>query len=130
MRANHSRIRDAFRPAGAILMAVLLLAISAMIGCKKAEREALATKCDAALRLRAEELATSHPDSLLDVLGKATGTIDDAYRQKLEKAGAQLGTVDADKFAARVPVKKLGAVAALDFVSSLALAQTREPLGP
>lgn len=111
-------------------MAVLLLAISGMIGCKKAEREALTTKCDASLRLRAEELAKSHPDSLLDVLGKADGAIDDARRQKLEKAGAQLGTVDADKFGARVPVRKLGAVAALDFVVSLALAQTREPLGP
>jgi hypothetical protein len=130
MRAAHPRLRFAFRPIGAILMTALLLATGVMTGCKKAEREALATKCDAPLRLRAEELAKSHPDSLLDVLGKANGTIDDARRQKLEKAGAQLGTVDADKFSARVPVKKLGAVAALDFVSSLALAQTRDPLGP
>jgi hypothetical protein len=113
-----------------LLIAALPLAIGGITGCKKAEREALEAKCDASLRLRAESLAKSNPDSLLDVLGKATGPIDEPHRQKLEKARAHLGTVTQDMFTARVPVKSLGAVAALDFVASLALAQTREPLGP
>jgi len=123
MPAPHPRIRVA------VLIATLVLAIVGMTGCKKAEREALVAKCDASLRVRAEELAKSSPDSLLDVLGKTSVAIDDAHRQKLEKAGAQLGSVDADKFSARIPVKKLGAVAAQDFVASLALAQIRDPLG-
>jgi len=112
-----------------ILIAALLLAIVGMTGCRKAERDAIVAKCDASLRVRAEGLAKSSPDSLLDVLGKSTVAIDDAHRQKLEKAGARLGSVDADKFSARIPVKKLGAVAVQDFVASLSLAQIRDPLG-
>jgi len=120
----HHRARAALVP-----LLLLILALTGA-GCKKAEREALAAKCDASLRVRAEALAKSNPDSLLDVLGKATVAIDDAHRQKLEKAGAHLGSVDADKFSARIAVKKLGSVAVQDFVASLALSQTREPLGP
>lgn len=115
----------------AVLAAVLLLVVGvAGSGCKHGEREAYEAKCDASLRLRAESLAHLAPDSLLDVLGKASAAIDDARRQKLEHAGARLGSVTEDMFTARIPVKRVGEVAALDFVTSLALSQTREPLGP
>lgn len=115
---------------GILFVVALVIAAGISSGCKKEEREAIEAKCDASLRLRAEELAKSSPDSLLDVLGKAAGPVDDAQRGKLEKAGARLGTVTGDTFTSRVAVKKLGSVAALDFVMSLALSQTREPLGP
>ena len=49
-------------------------------------------------------------------------------RKRLESAGASLGQVLEDLFNARVPVKRIFDVAALDFVVSLELSQTREPL--
>jgi hypothetical protein len=114
-----------------MLAAVFLLVVGvAADGCKSGEREAFESKCDASLRLRVEGLVHSAPDSLLDVLGRASGAIDDARRGKLEHAGARLGSVTEDMFTARIPVKQIGAVAVLDFVTSLTLSQTREPLGP
>ena len=117
---------------GAALLGALLM-ITVVIGnagCRKEEREAFEKKCDAPLRLRVEQLASTAPDSLLDVLGRTSGAIDDARRSKLEKAGARLGSVNGDMFTARIPVKRVAGVAVLDFVVSLALSQTREPLGP
>lgn len=131
LQAHRTASQPRHRATARLLAALLLLVVGlAGNGCKRGEREAYEAKCDASLRLRAESLAHSAPDSLLDVLGKASGAIDDGRRQKLEHAGARLGSVTEDMFTARIPVKRVGEVAALDFVTSLALSQTREPLGP
>ena len=98
-------------------------------GCRGYDKS-VAAKCDAPLRLQMEALAKTDADSVLGVLGRTAGAIDDARRRKLEDAGARLGTVTNDLFTARVPVRRMGHVAGLDFVSSLELSQTREPLGP
>lgn len=108
---------------------VLVLALLGL-GCRSENQAAIESKCDAALRLRAEELARTDTSAWLDVLGRTTGAIDDPRRRQLEKAGARLGQVTEDLFTARIMVKDLGEVAALDFVKSLALSQTRQPLGP
>lgn len=110
----------------------LLLVVLAILGlgCRGDQRAAIEAKCDASLRLRAEALAKTDLNASLDVLGRTTGSMDDSGRKQLEKAGATLGNVTADLFTAKIPVRRLGDVAALDFVKSLALSQTREPLGP
>ena len=110
-------------------IAVVLLFLALMAGCRRDQRAAIESKCDASLRQIAQQLASTAPDSLLDVMGQATASLDDARKQKLSSAGAQLGTVTGDLFTARVAVKKLGSVAVLDFVKSLALSQTNQPLG-
>ena len=106
----------------------VLLAVA--VGCKGGSSAALEAKCDASLRLQIEQLAAAHPDSLLDVMGRATAALDDASKKKLESAGARLQLENGDTFTARIPVKRMGHVAALDFVKSLALSQAREPLTP
>ena len=112
------------------LAVLLLLGIGTwLLGCRDKYRHEFEAKCDAALRLRVEELASKHPDSLLDVLGRATAAIDEGRQTRLKDAGAQVGTVTVELFTARIPVRRVPEVAALDFVSSLALAQTRAPLG-
>jgi len=111
-------------------MSSLLVLLALGVGCKGGSREALEAKCDASLRLRVEELASTGPDSLLDVLGRTTVPLDDARKRKLESAGAQVQQVTEDLFTARIPVKRMGHVAVLDFVKSLALSQTRDPLTP
>ena len=108
----------------------LLLVVATGVACRDAERRAFETKCDAPLRLRVEGLARTAPDSLLDVLGRTDGGIDEARRGKLESAGARLGQVTEDLFTAGIPVKRIGTVAALGFVTSLALSQERAPLSP
>jgi hypothetical protein len=111
--------------------AVMLLALLVpVVACRKEDRQNFEAKCDAGLRLRVEELAGSHPDSLLDVLGRANVAIDDALKAQLEKAGAQLTQVTEELFAARIPVRRVVGVANLDFITSLSLSQTRAPLGP
>lgn len=100
------------------------------LGCKGGSSAALEAKCDASLRLRAEQLAAAHPDSLLDVMGRTTVALDEASRKKLESAGARIQLDNGDAFTAKIPVKRMGHVAALDFVKSLALSQAREPLTP
>jgi len=100
------------------------------VGCKGGSTAALEAKCDASLRLRVEELARSDADSLIDVLGRATVALDEPHQKKLESAGARIQKANGDTFAARIPVKRIGHVAALDFVQSLALSQAREPLTP
>ena len=117
-----------FRAGLAVL--VLLGIGTPLLGCRNKYRHEFEAKCDAGLRLRVEELASKHPDSLLDVLGRATAAIDEGRRTRLQDAGAQVGTVTVELFTARIPVRRVPEVAALDFVSSLALAQTRAPLGP
>lgn len=112
-----------------VTLVLIVLAVLGL-GCRAGNREAIESKCDAALRLRAEELARTDVSSPLDVLGRTSGSVDDARRGRLEKAGAALGQVTEDMFTARIAVKRLGDVAALDFVKSLALSQTREPLRP
>ena len=109
----------------------LLLLVVAMLGlgCNRDDAKAIEAKCDAALRLRAEELAGSNADAPLEVLGRTEGPVDAARRERLEGAGATLGSVTEDLFTARIPVKRLGDVALLDFVKSLALSQVRGPLG-
>lgn len=111
-------------------LSLLLLLVVAMLGlgCNRDAAKAIETKCDAALRLHAEELTRSHTDEALEVLGRTEGPLDAARRAKLEAAGATLGTVTEDLFTARIPVKRLGDVASLDFVKSLALSQVRQPL--
>jgi hypothetical protein len=111
------------------VLLVFVLILSFGLGCKDGDKEAIESKCDASLRLRAEELAKSGEDGPLDVLGRADGPIDQDRRDRLGRAGATLTEVTNDLFTARIPVKRLGDVASLDFVRSLALSQTREPLG-
>ena len=107
---------------------LVLVALGA--GCKGGSTAALGAKCDASLRLRVEELARADADSLLDVMGQATLALDEAHQKKLESAGARIQLANGDLFTARIPVKRMGHVAALDFVKSLALSQAREPLAP
>ena len=111
-------------------IAVLLLLLALVSGCRSDQRAAIESKCDASLRQVAQQLASSAPDSLLNVLGQATASLDDAQQQKLSSAGARLGEVKGEMFTARVPVKRLGQLAVLDLVKSLSLSQTLQPLGP
>lgn len=108
---------------------LLVLGVALGLGCRGSAREAIETKCDAPLRQRAEELARAGDDGPLEVLGRTEGAIDEARRGQLTSAGAALGQVTDDLFTANVPVGRLGDVASLEFVKSLALSQTREPLG-
>ena len=108
----------------------LLLLVALGAGCKGGSRAALEAKCDASLRLQVEQLASAGPDSLLSVLGRTTVPLEENHRQNLESAGARIQLADGDLFTARIPVKRMGHVAVLDFVKSLALSQTREPLAP
>ena len=111
-------------------MSSLLVVFALLVSCKGGSRAALEAKCDASLRLQVEELAGAGADSLLTVLGKTTVPLDEARQKKLESAGAQVQQVTEDLFTARIPVKRMGHVAALDFVKRLALSQAREPLTP
>ena len=107
----------------------LLLVVAVLgLGCRSQDRAAFERKADAALRLRVEELARTDPNATVEILGRTSGAIDETRRKRLESAGASLGQVLEDLFNARVPVKRIFDVAALDFVVSLELSQTREPL--
>ena len=112
-----------------------MLAVIAVlgVGCRGAEpngseRAAIEAKCDASLRQQAEQQAKTGDSTPLEVLGRADGPIDEARRGQIEKAGAAVGEVKEDLFTARIPPQNLGQVASLDFIQSLALSQTREPL--
>jgi hypothetical protein len=109
---------------------VLFIAATLTCGCRGADVKAIESKCDAPLRQRAAEMAQTDPTAAVQVLGRAEGPIDGPRRQKLEEAGAELGQVTDDLFTARIPARKLGSVARLDFVKSLQLSQEREPLKP
>ena len=110
--------------------AALLIVVTLASGCRGGEVKAIEAKCDAALRLRAEELARAGDSGPLDVLGSANGPIDETRRRKLTEAGADLGQVTNELFTARIPTERLGRVAILDFVKSLQLSQSRDPLKP
>lgn len=112
-----------------ILTLVCLAALLAA-GCTSAERKALGAKCDASLRARATELAHAGPGDSLDVLGRADGTVDAGRAQKLLAAGARPVRLTGELFVARVATRRLGRVAALDFVRTLALSQEREATTP
>lgn len=108
---------------------LLLLGLTMTTACNRSEQEAIESKCDASLRHRAEELAHSNTNGTVEVMGRAGIPLLDAHRKHLEDAGAKISQMRQDMFVARIPVKKLGHVANLDFVKSLQLSQTREPLG-
>jgi hypothetical protein len=108
----------------------LVVPLALGVGCKGGSSAALEAKCDASLRVRVEQLAGADADSLLDVLGRATVSLDETHQKKLESAGARIQLANGDMFTARIPVKRMGHVASLDFVKSLALSQAREPLTP
>ena len=57
---------------------------------------------------------------------KVSGLIDAERRKLLESAGAEIGTVNDALFTARIRPVDVAHVAALDFVLSLQLSQTRE----
>jgi hypothetical protein len=107
---------------------MFVVVASLCVGCRSSEREAIEAKCDASLRQQAEERVRAGDETPLEVLGRADGPIDPSERGKLEKAGATLDNVTEDLFAARIAPRHLGQVASLDFVRSLALSQTRDPL--
>lgn len=111
-------------------MSCVLLSAVLLGGCTDQERKALEAKCDAPLRGRIEAVMQAGHDDVLDLLGKADGPIDEARRQRLVSAGAEVGTVTGDLFTARVHVGAVAHVAALDFITSLQLAQIRDPQQP
>ncbi len=112
------------------LIGLFLLSALVLGGCTDQERKAFEAKCDAPLRARVTALAESGQSDVLDVLGKTAGPIDDARRSKLTGAGAELGTVTGELFTARIPAAAIARVAAIDFVTSLQLAQIRDPQKP
>lgn len=109
---------------------VFLIAAAVAWGCRDADVNAIANKCDASLRQRAEEMTRGGDAGAIEVLGKAARPLDDSHRRKLTDAGAEVGQVTNELFTARIPAQKLGSVARLDFVKSLQLSQQREPLKP
>jgi hypothetical protein len=109
------------------LSAVLLVAALAA-GCTDAEKRAFATRCDAPLRDRVETLLRAGTNDSLDVLGTATGTVDEARRAQLAARGASVRMVKAEFFTLRLRASAVAPVASLDFVRGLQLSQTREPL--
>ena len=111
-------------------MFAAILGGSQLAGCRADEAEAVVSKCDAPLRMRAEEMARAGDKGPIEVLGSTHGAIDDARRRKLTEAGAELGQVTEELFTARIPADRLGRVARLDFVKSLQMSQKREPLSP
>ena len=106
---------------------LLLIAVLGL-GCRHEDRAAFERKADAALRLRVEEQARTDPSATVEILGRTSGEIDASRRKALESAGANLGQVTQDLFTAKVAVKRIVGVAALEFVVSLELSQTRDPL--
>ena len=108
---------------------LLLLGLMMVVGCNKEEVAAIESKCDASLRLKVEEMVKAKDDAPLAVLGKTAVDLDDGMRAKLTNAGATLYENRGDLFVARIPPKKVGSVAVLDFVKSLELSKTLEPLG-
>jgi len=109
---------------------VLPILIGVLVGCHPSEKEAIETKCDAPLREAIASAAKSGSNDDLAIFGKCSGPIDDARRASLTKAGANLRGVKGDLFAASVPLDKIGAVAALDFVTQLSLSGESKLLGP
>ena len=99
-------------------------------GCRDADVKAIESKCDAPLRLKAEEMARAGDTGPIEVLGRGDGPIDESRRRKLTEAGADLGQVTDELFTARIPAQRLGNVARLDFVKSLQLSQERGLLKP
>ena len=110
------------------IFAMLTLVLSVAVGCRGNEREAIEAKCDASLRQRVEDAVRKGDTTPLDVLGRTAGVIDEARRQQLDKAGAQVVEVKEDLFTARIAPERVAEVASLEFVQSLALSQEREPL--
>ena len=109
---------------------LLPILIAALAGCHPNEKEAIEKKCDAPLREAIASAAKSGSTDDLVVFGKCSGPIDDARRASLTKAGANLRGVKGDLFAAGVPLAKIGAVAALDFVTQLSLSGESKTFGP
>ena len=109
---------------------ILPILIVVLAGCRADEKEAIEKKCDAPLRERITSAAKSGATDDLVIFGKCSGPIGDAQRASLTKAGADVRAVNGDIFTAAVPLKKIGAVAVLDFVTQLSLSGESKPLGP
>jgi hypothetical protein len=115
------------RPPLPVLFAVLLVATVAA-GCTDAEKHAFVARCDAPLRDRVETTLRAGADDSLDVLGSATGAVDDARRARLAAKGASVRMVKAEFFVIRLRASAVAPVAALDFVRGLQLSQTQNSL--
>jgi len=109
---------------------VLLIVAGLACGCRDADVKAIESKCDAPLRQEAERMARAGETGPIAVLGRADGPLDEARRQRLGEAGAELGQVTDELFTARIPARRLGDVARIDFVKSLQLSQERGLLKP
>jgi hypothetical protein len=112
------------------LLGCLLVGALFLAGCTDQERHAFETKCDASLRESVATVLRGGHDDTLDILGKADGPIDEGRRARLVSAGAEVGTVTGELFTARARAGAVAHIAALDFVTSLQLAQIRDPLKP
>ncbi len=109
------------------LLLIAALTLACATGCTEAEQQAFVNKCDAPLRARVEVLLQGGSVERIDLLGKTSGPLDAERRQRLEAAGAEIGTATEALFTARVRAADVAHVAALDFVSSLQLSQVRDP---
>jgi hypothetical protein len=81
---------------------VFLIAAAVAWGCRDADVNAIASKCDASLRQRAEEMTRGGEAGAIEVLGKAARPLDDSHRRKLTDAGAEVGQVTNELFTAPV----------------------------
>jgi len=109
---------------------ILPILIVVFTGCRADEKDAIEKKCDAPLREQIASAAKSGSTDDLVIFGKCSGPIDDAQRASLTKAGANVSAVKGDIFTAAVPLDKIGAVAALDFVTQLSMSGESKALGP
>jgi hypothetical protein len=109
---------------------VLLIVAGMACGCRDADVKAIESKCDAPLRQQAEGMARAGETGAIEVLGRADGPIDAARMHRLAEAGADLSQVTDELFTARIPARRLGNVARLEFVKSLQLSQERGLLKP
>jgi len=103
---------------------VLPILVVVLAGCRGAEKDAIEKKCDAPLRERIASAAKSGSADDLMIFGRCSGPLDDAQRVALTKAGADVRAVKGDLFTAAVPLPKIGAVAALDFVTQRGVRST------
>jgi hypothetical protein len=108
---------------------VTLALILGLAGCRGEDARLLEQKADAPLRQRLEQLEREKKDEILDLLGKASGPIEETARMRLAETGAEITSVTGDVFTARVAASRVIRLARLDFVSQLALSQTSQPLG-
>jgi hypothetical protein len=105
-------------------VALLVIGLAAVCGCRSTGSAAEREKLDAPLRA----LARTSPDSMVGVLIRTAGRLTAEQRDTLEAAGVTVGSVAGDVTTGRMPARVARAAARLGFVVHIELARA-VPIG-